>query len=107
MTHDDASDPDVPDPAARRRERVHQPTFPGMCAECGACLRTRPTMPVRYECMGLAFTERQCLPCRLAFDRHASAQNLVQRIEGRHGRGGATAVPCSLQHLAWRAAHAQ
>ena len=101
----DDDDEPVP-PAEAARNRARQPTFPGMCSECGACHGVGRTMPVRYQCLGQAFTEHECLRCRLNFDRQGAAMRATMRIEGRHGRGGASPVPCSLMHLARRAAHA-
>jgi hypothetical protein len=77
-------------------------------AECGHCLRVRPlVMRVQAECLGQRFSDLLCLPCRLNHDRADAARWYQGRIEGRHGRSHAAPVPCSLDHLQWRAAHAR
>jgi len=85
----------------------HQTTASGRRnAECCQCLRVRPlVLPVRQECMGVRFTDWLCAPCRMDYNRAAAARGYGSRIEGRHQRGGAMPLPCSLAHLEWRAAH--
>lgn len=70
---------------------------------CDICDRPALAMPVRYAVQGYRFETRECLACRLDFDRQQNAQGHTHRIEGRHGRPGATALPCSLQRLSSRA----
>lgn len=72
--------------------------------ECDLCLETVAlVMPVVSDAIGGRMTEHLCLGCRLAYDR--AGAEYAMRAEGRHGRGHATPLLCSLQHLQWRTAN--